>query len=1124
MGDLVRSKDWSQTPLGPLDSWPQSLRTTVNLALASNFPIAIAWGPHRVQIYNDGYWPICGEKHPQSLGQDFRECWFSAWPAIGEAFDSASAGHTAFLENQRMFLDRYGYLEETFFTFSFSPIRDETGEVVGLFHPVTELTTQTLAERRLQILRELGDAAANTQTLAEAAHASIDTIRRHQLDVPFALLYLSPPGSDVAQLAAAAHLDPGSALAPAEVWLGGADGAPWPLGSALQSGQPVLLEDLAVRMPPLGCGPYPESPQSAILLPLTLPALAHPLGILVAGVSPRRELDPTYRTFFTMLQDAVVNALINARSIEVETKRAEELAELDRAKTTFFSNVSHEFRTPLTLMLGPLEDALAAEPGASSEQRERLQVAHRNALRLLKLVNTLLDFSRIEADRVQANFEPTDLASLTAELASNFRSACEKAGLELQVACAPTPEPIHVDRDMWEKVVLNLLSNAFKFTFAGRIAVTLETTASHAVLRVADTGEGIPGDAVPRLFERFHRVEQTRSRTHEGTGIGLALVRELVRLHGGTIEATSEVGRGTTFTVAIPRGTAQLPPDRIRGGRSLASTAIGASPFVEEALRWLPDAPAPQDRMLPRPPLEAAPPAGAATAPAGRVLLVDDNADMREYTRRLLSPRFQVELAADGATALTAALQAPPDLVLTDVMMPGLDGFGLLRALRADPRTRSIPVILLSARAGEASRVEGLDAGADDYLIKPFSARELVARVETHLKLAQTRRQTELALRQADRRKDEFLATLGHELRNPLGALSNALTLLDIAHAQQGRMEYPQEVMRRQVAQLTRLIDDLLDVHRITRGTLQLRRRPLDLVPILHQAVENYRGECPDRRFEILLPQDPVRIDGDPARMLQVFGNLISNACKFTTAGGRIRVEVAVTDAEVEVTIADDGIGIPADALATVFEMFAQVEAPAEQVRSGLGIGLTLVRQLVTQHGGSVTAHSNGVGRGSTFVARLPLLRRAPGSGEPDLAGPAAAARSIADMGSGRRILVVDDNEDAARSLGLLLELAGNEVHLAHDGERAVEAACDLEPDVVLLDLGLPKLDGYEAARRIRARTAGRDLVLIALTGWGQPSDRERSRAAGIDQHLVKPVDPGRLLEILQDPSASTRS
>lgn len=731
MGKLIRSMDWSKTPLGALEFWPQSLRTTVSLCLASTFPIALAWGPQRTQIYNDGYWPICGAEHPQSMGQDFKECWATPWPVIGDAFEQAAAGHAAFLVNQRMFLDRSGSLEETFFTFSFSPIRDETGRVAGLFHPVTELTQQSLGERRLKVLGTLADSTAPARTMNQAIDFAMNSLAGFELDLPFALIYLLDADLKHARLAGQCGLPPGTLASPLEIDLENSSRHGWPIVSVVRQRRGELVEDMDTRFAPLVCGPYPEPLHMALVMPLMPSGQEQVLGIFIAGVSTRRPLDEAYRTFYDLLGKGVTDALSSARAYELERSRAEALAEIDKAKTAFFSNVSHEFRTPLTLMLGPLETLAAADLDAANKQQ--LDLAHRNALRLLKLVNSLLDFSRIEAGRVQVRYTPTDLSTLSIEMASMFASAMERANIFYTVDCPPLPEPVYVDADMWEKIILNLISNAFKFTFEGGVTVRLrwqeDGDGGKAVLTVADTGTGVSAEHLPRLFERFHRVPNTRSRTFEGSGIGLALVHELVKLHGGTIQVESTPDVGTTFTVSIPGGTDHLEAERMSAQPALASTAIEARAYVEEALHWLPDR-------------DAAAPHAALTnrsGPRPRILWADDNADMRAYVRGLLLPYWDVEAVADGQQALEAASRNPPDLVLSDIMMPKLDGFGLLQALRGDPRTCTTPVILLSARAGEEARVEGLQAGADDYLVKPFGARELLARIDTHLGIARLR-------------------------------------------------------------------------------------------------------------------------------------------------------------------------------------------------------------------------------------------------------------------------------------------------------------------------------------------------------------------------------------------------
>ena len=494
----------------------------------------------------------------------------------------------------------------------------------------------------------------------------------------------------------------------------------------------------------------------------------------------------------------------------------ERLLELDRAKTTFFSNVSHEFRTPLTLMLGPIEEALGEAASLPPAQRERLEVVHRNALRLLRLVNSLLDFSRIEAGREQARFQPMDLAALTAALASNFRSACERAGLDLVVDCPPLDAPVYVDPDMWEKIVLNLLSNAFKFTLRGGVTVALHKAGAMAELVVRDTGVGIPAHELPRIFERFHRIEGQPGRTYEGTGIGLALVDELVKLHGGAIIATSIPEQGAEFRITIPLGSAHLPRDQTYEPTSVL-TQSSASAFVEEALRWLPD------QAGVRPPRSPEKSGLAQMEGKPRVLVADDNADMRAYVAGILARGgYVIEAVEDGAAALASARRGPlPDLILTDVMMPRLDGFALLRGVRADPAMEGLPVILLSARAGEEARIEGLAAGADDYLTKPFGARELRARIDGAIRLARLRRDAVSRVEAANKELQQFAYVASHDLKAPLRAIDNASRWLEEdleGQLKEGTREN-MRLLRSRVVRMEKLVDDLLQYYRIGRVT-----------------------------------------------------------------------------------------------------------------------------------------------------------------------------------------------------------------------------------------------------------------------------------------------------------------
>lgn len=752
MGALMRSQDWSQTPLGSVDTWPQSLKTSVRIMLTCRQPMFVWWGEDLINLYNDAYIDILGSKHPQGLGQPAAILWHEIWDQVGPRAESAMFNNEGtYDESLLLIMERNGFSEETYYTFSYSPVPNDHGGTGGIICANTEDTQRIVSQRQLTLLRELAAKTADVRTFTEACTLSAACLGANPYDLPFAMIYLVDPERQGAVLAGTSGIDWGQALSPETVAF--EDDAVWPFAEVIASNQISLISELQsyFNHNNLPKGAWPRSPHQAVVVPILPSRTVGKAALLVVGLNPFRLFDDHYREFVQLIATQIAASLANAQAYEEERRRVEALAELDRAKTIFFNNVSHEFRTPLTLMLSPLDDLLSneAETAILPSIRQSLELMQRNGQRLLKLVNTLLDFSRIEAGRIEVAYEPTDLALLTTELASVFRSAIEQAHLQLIIDCPPLSEPVYVDHQMWEKIVLNLLSNAFKFTFEGTISVSLRDRKDHIELAVQDTGTGIPADELPHIFERFHRVQGARGRTYEGSGIGLSLVQELVQFQGGTIHVSSVIDQGTCFTVSIPTGSAHLPREHIRAARTLDFNTAGITPYLQEALRWLPED---GSKTLTLPALHQNQSlVHSNNLTATRLLLVDDNTDMRDYVRRLLSDRgYTVETAIDGLMALSLIEQQAPDLVLTDVMMPRLDGFGLLQALRTDPKTRNIPVVLLSARAGEEARIEGLAAGADDYLVKPFSARELLARVEANLKMAQIRQeaaQREQALR-----------------------------------------------------------------------------------------------------------------------------------------------------------------------------------------------------------------------------------------------------------------------------------------------------------------------------------------------------------------------------------------
>ena len=1716
----MRAADWASTPLGAPAGWPQSLRTAVRIMLDSRYAMWMAWGDGLPFLYNDAYRPTLGIKHPRTLGMPASQVWAEIWGDIGPRIEHVlRTGEATWDENLLLFLERSGFPEETYHSFSYSPLYDDDGEHIrGMLCVVTEETERRIGARRTALLRDMAMRMADSRTTAEAGIEGLAAIAGDLCDIPFAVLYRIDPQARAAVRVAVAGIDTHHPAAPDAI--GFDDFDLWPIGDCVRMCETRRVDALGERFGDVPHGKWAIPAQSAVLSPLRLGGSEVPDAVLVTALNPHRAFDAEDAGFIGLVAGQIAAAMGVARGYEDAQRRVVDLAELDRAKTAFFSNISHEFRTPLTLMLGPLQDVLEESP-IDAETRDTLEVAHRNTLRLQKLVNTLLQFSRIEAGGLQVQFEPVELATTTADIASSFRSAFERAGVVFEIDCPPLSRPVRVDQDMWEKVVLNLLSNAFKHTFEGSVSVVMREVDGFARMTVRDTGTGVPAADVPHLFARFRRVEGARGRSQEGSGIGLALVQELVRLHGGTIRVDSTVDVGTTLTVDIPLaadggGSQALAPRR--------QTRDGG--FVQEALRWLPGPESRDDK-------DALRQAGLARP---IVVVADDNADLREYLRTLLSVDYHVITANDGREALAAVRAYAPVLVLSDVLMPVLDGFELLRELRSSSQTQSVPVILLSARAGEEGRLEGLRAGADDYILKPFSARELLARVtaviginayrreatrrevmlerekadvvealgdaymsvapswtiryvnaameravvmprdmllgrnvwdafptlaastsfsralratmsdrvtrriehlheesqrwyevdvapaqEGHINVfgrditrrlksiqalrdsehllrnvadtapamlwvtdtsnvctflsrawydftgqtvreaegfgwldavhpdhramagetfvaASTRReeftmehplrradgeyrwvvdagrprfaddgewtgyvgsvldvddrrraaemlaqsermyrllfesidegfciievifdaagkaidysyveanpeffpqsgfydaigkrmrelapdheqswydtygdvartgqpvrfqrysaalarwfdsyafplgepgsnrvavlfrnitekrqiaerqaaselryrtlfetiedgfaiievirdatgaacdcrfidinpaferhsglvnacgrtalelvpslepewiaiygevertgeakrfslgaqalgrwfdvyatrldngshsqvallfsdvteqrrgaealakseeryrtlfesiddgfclleiilddagrpadyrfidanpgfyrQTDLtddvigravrdifpqveevwiqtlgqvgitgepvrfddhtqdldrwlsvnamrigdpelrhvavvfsditerkrqerALQDAARLKDEFLATLAHELRNPLAPIATSLHLLE-TNTDPATVDRLHTIMRRQVTQLSRLVDDLMEVSRVTRGRIELCSVSVDLVGIIGDAVDASRGlvEAGGHVLDVDLPGEPLRVLGDPVRLVQVFTNLLNNAARYTERGGRIRIRLLREDDMAVVRVNDSGIGIAAEEIDTIFELFSQGRRRGGE-QGGLGIGLTLARSLVQMHGGTLVARSDGPGRGSEFTARLPLQPRAP------VAAPRAATLQSSTPLAGLRVVVADDNEDAAAALRMWLEAVHAEPIVVHDGGAAVEAIETSGARVALLDLGMPVLDGLEVARRVRATHAHGDLLLIAVTGWGQADDRARTREAGFDAHLTKPADMDTLHSML---------
>lgn len=970
-GRLIREKDWSATRLGPRDRWSRALNNYLSMILELPTPAILFWGPDQIQLYNDGYAVIMGPRHPRYLGAPFRECWPEAYETIEPWMRRVmQRGETVEVNRTLVPLTRFGFIEEAYFTFSFSPLRDDDGRIAGVLQLVTEVTDVVLGERRATALHALSDLTTQAQSIEDATRLASAVLRDLSADLPFAHIYVVDPLSPGrAVLSQSPSTSERHERFPREIDVRNGRGLRFPeISRAIFEHTLIDIDDVVARFGPLQTPSSVDEPTRAVAMPIGTPDRKHVVAVLLAGLSPRLTLDARYRRFLELVTAQLAILMAAASAYSEEKKRSEALAAIDRAKTDFFNNISHEFRTPLTLILGPLEDALR-DPSATL-RGDALEAAHRNALRLLGLVNTLLDFARIESNRQTPTFEPTDLSMLTAGLAGSFQSLLDSAGLTLLVDCPSLPEPVYVDRAQWEAIVLNLISNAFKFTFAGEIAVRLQDAGGTVRLSVSDTGTGIPSDELPKLFERFHRVKGARGRSFEGSGIGLSMVQELTRRHGGTVNVESTLGKGTTFVVSIPKRPPPPTRETTRISESPAAGLAAAASHVLEAQQW-------HDRALSRSRRgdqiqpEVAVPAGEAAdqAPRERVLVADDNADMRQYLVRLLSPKWAVATAEDGETALAAALRQPPDLVLSDVMMPGMDGVALLTALRANPKTSTVPIVLLSARAGEEAIIDGLDTGADDYLAKPFTSRELLARVQSHLNMARLRREWAAQLERANKDLEAFTYSVSHDLRAPLRAIegfTNALMEEYGAKLDDTAGHYLRRV-RKGASKMAELIEGLLDLSRISRVPVQ--RAHVDVTAlvstIIHQLQERERG----RVVEASVAPD-LAAEGDPRLLAVVFDNLLGNAWKFTANRSHARIEVGQEnrgDARV-FYVRDNGAGFDMTHAARLFAPFQRLHTESEF--PGTGIGLATVQRVVFRHGGTIWAHGME-NRGATFYFTL---------------------------------------------------------------------------------------------------------------------------------------------------------
>ncbi len=977
MGGLMRAMDWSTTPLGSVEAWPQSLRTTVSVCLNSRFPMLLWWGPDLIMLYNDAYRPILGAtKHPRALGVAGRDIWPEIWDIIGPMLTGVmERGEATWSDDLLLVLDRNGYPEECFFTFSYSPIRDESGGVGGVFTAVHETTGRVIGERRLRTLRELAAETAQVTTEKGIYATARDALARNPMDLPFALLYVLDPDGTTARLAGATGLPADSPASPAALALAlpGKAESLWPLGAVALSGEPCLVTDLAQRLGALQSGAWPEAPTQAVVLPLGTPGTERITAFLVVGLNARRAFDDDYRGFCDLVARHIATAIANARAYEAERERAE---------------LNAQFRVELDRKIAQMIDADEIATTALSLLGQYLSLTSCT----MSEIDTAAGQSHARYEWTTKNFSQIASYDLADFFPPSFWPVLEAS------------ETVAVDDVQRDERTAGVADSYAQYD-AAAVAIAPYVTGGQlaAVLYVdSSTPRHWRADELQWLGEVLARVWPAVEHAHAASALGRE--QELLQ----------------TIIDRIPVMITMYDP--------------------EARLLWL----------------------------------------NSEFERIV------------GWSSREAA------------------GISLMEACYPDPEYRELVNRHMQSSQGEWMDIQMRTR--DGRTIETSWANiQLSDQTQVGIGINITpRKRAEAALREADRRKDEFLATLAHELRNPLAPMRNAVHILKLQDSLDPSSAAARDMIDRQVQHMVRLLDDLLDMSRITQDKLELRKEYVELQPILEQALETSRPHVDgdSQEVSVSMPSEPIYLDADPVRLVQVFSNLLNNASKYTQPGGEIWLTTERVGDNVVVSVKDSGAGIPPDKLATVFDLFTQLDRPPEQSRSGLGIGLTLVKRLVEMHEGSVAAYSDGPGRGSEFVVRLPVLVELP----QDQAAPSPTAET---NGRPRRILVVDDNYDIAESLTELLELEGHEARMAHDGLEAVAEAEEFRPDIVLLDIDLPRVDGYEAARRIRAQPWGRQMALVALTGWGQEEARRKSQEVGFDYHLVKPVDFADLMRLL---------
>lgn len=1079
MGALMRAFDWSRNPLGPVERWPHSLRTSINIILNARQPMLVLWGPELIHLYNDSYARILGpDASKEILGRACRDVWSRCWDTIGpviqvvmEHGEPVSADHLA------LSLMRNGYLEEAYFAFSCSGIHDDRGTVGGVFVTCSETTERILSERRLRTLRDLAQRTMHARTTEQVSEISMQTLSSDSADIPLALLYLGKPGGRrEARLAGALGIDQDTAAAPLVIDLEkpAEKQGTWPIAEVVRTGQPRLITDLSSRFGTLHPKGWPEPVRAAMILPLAGSGKVRAHGALVMGLSPRRPIDDEYRGFFDLVAMQVSAALSNAHAHELERQRIDALSEMSRVR----------------------KELVRREQVARAEAEE----SRRFLFTLISNLPGMAYRGCADAERT-IEFASDGITDLTGYALSKFLGGKVSYG-----------ELVHAeDRDRMAHEIEQAVRDRRPFKMVYRLVNSMGEERW-----VREQGRGIYGaDAALVALEGFvtditelkWTEAQLREESHtvrmiHQVGSYLAAELDLEKVVQSVTDAATELS-GAAFGAFFQyvggqdgklerHGAPNERPERVPAGVPSRDGAA-SEPYKLFTVSGLPrqafgEFPIPRNTDVFVKMLKGA-----------RVLRFDD-----------VTRAASIEARGARSTSSPGAGNVP----------------------ERPPLVRSYLAVAVVSRSGEvlgalilAHPEPSVFAEREEQLVVGLASQAAIA--IDNARLLKSAQEARAEAEAANRAKDEFLATLSHEIRTPLNAMMGWSQLLAKESLEEEVFARAVQSIARNTKVLSQLIQDLLDVSRIVTGKLRLEMRPVNLEPVILAAIDTVRPAAENKgvriRTSIHSPIDLV--SGDPARLQQVVWNLMSNAIKFTPSGGRVDVRLEQYGLSLKIIVSDTGKGVSSEFLPHIFERFRQADSSSTRAHGGLGLGLAIVRHIVELHGGVISAESAGEGRGATFIVELPFLAEDVG---PAVAEPRSTDEVRVDEIpnlAGVRVLVVDDEADARELLTTLLERFGANVRAVSSARDALNAIQIDRPDVLVSDIGMPSQDGYSLIRCVRALSGerGGSVPAVALTAYATGQDRDRALAAGFQGHISKPIEAAELVRAvacLAGPSA----